>query len=541
MQATGLSFYGLPNYSLFHYMFLQVRWLLKTLKVRVLGTVSLVLLFGVNLIFSLLFTILKPWMNKTVLRRFSGFMMTYSMTPLAELQFDFGRMLTYVPYLMKAEDRLFSLRNKMRTADELIGSPRLPTDEIFISHVILRSPLAFYTTNEANKLVVDLSAMNDIVHYDNTYYEVNGIEVQKGSQEITIFMKSADATKAPTPVTRKKDGDAVFDRAMQSAMNTICYFVPGIGHSWVHFLFPDAVAATVYNDVPRSSVLYKLLEPHTRYTSRINWEAVGARGNLVIGGSALVRLAAEATTTAPRGSPGTFLTKKFEPVTAMSITSGEFVRKNSERTTGYYFSEEFACPPKWFQGASADLPYIKSLKRFYPIVRNHVAKVLAFEDKSTIDRFIASVDNNSRIDDNCLNIYRFDPIDVIATLIFDAAFIHPTDHFFTYKNFHQTRYGVGTLRHPYTRDWYPGSRVPEDVMDPEDRVRYAGFADVFVQFNDSKMFSNNMKSLKYTFKQKALKKAHLDFVNEIYKEQDKMTTEGDIFCPVEKLARSVCF
>jgi hypothetical protein len=534
------------DYSLSHFFptvhLSQVRWLLKTLKVRVLGTVSIVLLFVVNLIFSLLFIILKPWMHKTVLRRFSGFMMTYSMTPLMELQFDFGRMLSYVPYLMKAEDRLFSLRNKMRTADELVGSPRLPTDEIFISHVILRSPLAFYTTNEANKLVVDLSAMNDVVQYDNTYYEVNGIEVQKGSQEITIFMKSADPTKAPTPVTRKKDGDAVFDRALQSAMATICYFVPGIGHSWVHFLFPDAVAATVHNDLPRSSVLYKLLEPHTRYTSRINWEALGARGSLVIGGSSLIRMAAEASTTAPRGVPGTALTRKFEPVTSLPITADEFVRKNSERTTGYYFSEEFACPPKWLEGASADLPYIKSLKRFYPIVRKHVAKVLEFEkDKSIIDRFIASVDNKSRIDDKCLDLYRFDPIDAIATLIFDAAFIHPTDHYFTYKIFHQTRYGVGTLRHPYTRDWYPGCRVPEDVMDPEDRVRYAGFADVFVQFNDSKMFSNSMKSLKYSFKQKALKKVHLDFVNEIYTEQDKMETEGDIFCPVEKLARSVCF
>jgi hypothetical protein len=214
---------GFSDHSLFHFSlsFSQVRWLLKTLKVRVLGAISIGLLFVVNTIFSLLFIILKPWMHKTVLRRFAGFMMTYSMTPLMELQFDFGRMLTYIPYLMKAEDRLFSLRNKMRTADELIGSPRVPTDEMFISHVILRSPLAFYTTNEANKLVVDLSAMNDIVHYDHTYYEVNGIEVQKGSQEITIFMKPSNPTKPPIPVTRKKDGDAAFKRALQNEYNLL--------------------------------------------------------------------------------------------------------------------------------------------------------------------------------------------------------------------------------------------------------------------------------------------------------------------------------
>jgi hypothetical protein len=529
------------HFFTFYLHFSQARWLLKTLKVYVLGAVSIGLLFVINMFCSLLFIILKPWMRKTVMRRFAGFMMTYSMTPLVELQFDFARMLTYIPHLFKADDRLFSLRNKMRTADELLGSPRAPTDEIFISHVILRSPLAFYTTNEAKKLVIDLSAMNDIENYDNTYFEVSGIEVEKDSQEITIFMRSSDPTKDPTPVTRKKDGDAVFDRAMQSAMSTISCFIPGIGHSWVHFLFPDAVAATVHNDVPRSSVLYRLLEPHTRYTSRINWEALGARGSLVVGGSAFVRLAAEASTSAPRGIPASSLVKKFEPVTALPITADEFVRKNSERTTGYYFSEEFACPPKWLDGASADLPYIKSLKRFYPIVRKHVAKVLAFEDKTTIDRFIACVDDTSRIDGKCLDLYRFDPIDVIATLIFDAAFIHPTDHYFLYKVYRQTRYGVATLRHPYTRDWYPGSRVPEDVQDPEDRVRYAGFSDVFVQFNDSKLFGNSMKSLKYRFKQRALKNAGLDFINEIYVEQDKMKSEGDIFCPMEKLARSICY
>jgi hypothetical protein len=188
------------------------------------------------------------------------------MTPLAELQFDFGRMLSYVPYLMKAEDRLYSLRNQMRTADESIGSLRVPTDEIFISHVVLRSPLAFYTTNEAKKLAVDLSAMNDIDTYEHTYFEVNGIEVQKDSQEITIFM---------WPPRLSPEGRMAMLWAVQSAMNTLCYFGPGIAHSWVHFLFPDAVAATVHNDVPRNSVLYRLLEPHTHYTSRINWEALG--------------------------------------------------------------------------------------------------------------------------------------------------------------------------------------------------------------------------------------------------------------------------
>jgi hypothetical protein len=57
------------NYSLFTFYLhiLQVRWLLKTLKVYVLGTVTIGLLFVVNMITSIIFIILKPWMRKTTL------------------------------------------------------------------------------------------------------------------------------------------------------------------------------------------------------------------------------------------------------------------------------------------------------------------------------------------------------------------------------------------------------------------------------------------------------------------------------------------
>lgn len=167
-------------------------------------------------------------MRKIVLKRFAGFMMTYSMTPWVEMKFDWGRMISYVPFLFRADDRLFSLKHKMRTADELIGKPRLPTDQDFISQVMLRSPLAFYTHNEPDKLVTNVTAVNDVAQYENTFYGVQGIEVDKATQAITILMKNPDpAGGAPIPVTRAKDGDEAFTRALQAAMATFSYFIPG--------------------------------------------------------------------------------------------------------------------------------------------------------------------------------------------------------------------------------------------------------------------------------------------------------------------------
>jgi hypothetical protein len=307
----------------------------------------------------------------------------------------------------------------------------------------------------------------------------------------------------------------------------------------------DCVSATLYNELDRKSVLYSFLEPHTRYTNRINWEALGVQGPLVLGGSALVRMGAEATSTVPRGYPVPFPLSVYEPFTAFSFTQPEFVRNNAKRTTDYYFrSDEFACPPKWLSTAKADIPYIKALKRYYPIVRDHVEKVLNYEDDETIVKFIEAVDRNSEVDGNSLNLMsRFDPIDVIASILFDCVFIHSTDHHSTFEIFSASRYGIGTIRHPYSRWWFPGMNVPGDMLDEEDRIRWAGFTRVFVRWNDSKFFTNGFKSLKYKFRRhrKELKDADKDFVKAIENEQIAMKKDGLPFTPMEAISRSICW
>lgn len=147
----------------------------------------------------------------------------YTRTPKVELIFDFGRMLTYFPFLMRAKDKFFSLRNNMRTADELIGTHRIPSDNVFLSHLLLRTPVAFYSTNERHKYVVDLSRIDTLKNYAGTFYDVNRIEVDKRTSEIKIFTRSGGV------VSNHKSKREDFERAKAHACQTMLYFIGGIG------------------------------------------------------------------------------------------------------------------------------------------------------------------------------------------------------------------------------------------------------------------------------------------------------------------------
>jgi hypothetical protein len=84
--------------------------------------------------------------------------------------------------------------------------------------------MAFYTNNTATKLVTDMSALNDIDNFPDTYYDVNKIEIDKATSEITIH------TKDNGPITKRAVSASEWDRAKVHAMASMSYWVPGIGH-----------------------------------------------------------------------------------------------------------------------------------------------------------------------------------------------------------------------------------------------------------------------------------------------------------------------
>ena len=69
----------IPEKPALKFKWMPLRSILKFLKVYVLQGAVLYGMFVINAIFAALFVVLKFWMKKITLRRFAGFMMTYTM------------------------------------------------------------------------------------------------------------------------------------------------------------------------------------------------------------------------------------------------------------------------------------------------------------------------------------------------------------------------------------------------------------------------------------------------------------------------------
>jgi hypothetical protein len=102
------------------------------------------------------------------------------MTPLVELQFDFGRMFSYIPYLMQKIDS-FRFANKVPHRHELIATASHRRD-LSVMWIPSEPACTFLYHHPVTAFVVDLSAMNDTLVRQYRITKSIESEVQKGSQ-----------------------------------------------------------------------------------------------------------------------------------------------------------------------------------------------------------------------------------------------------------------------------------------------------------------------------------------------------------------------
>ena len=116
------------------------------------------------------------------------------------------------------------------------------------------------------------------------------------------------------------------------------FMIPATQHNWVHFCLPSAVAVNCEKLLPKTSVLRQLVEPHYRFTERLNHQAL-----FVCHSS---------------DNRNSFFDKYLKPWLAFPMTKEVFIEQLSKECQRYYNKrpEEFCPSPFLHDENLIDIP-----------------------------------------------------------------------------------------------------------------------------------------------------------------------------------------
>ena len=155
------------------------------------------------------------------------------------------------------------------------------------------------------------------VFHKNYYYDVR--EVRFTREEIIAISAGGKV------YFKSKVSHADWKLLKLHLQTTMAFMIPATQHNWVHFCLPSAVAVSCEKLLPDTSILRQLLEPHYRFTERLNHQAL-----FVCNAS---------------DNKNSFADKYFKPWLAFPMTKEVFIENVSKECQRYYNKrpEEF-CP-----------------------------------------------------------------------------------------------------------------------------------------------------------------------------------------------------
>ena len=124
-----------------------------------------------------------------------------------------------------------------------------------------------------------------------------------------------------------------------------------MGHNWVHFALPSAVAVITKKVLPDSSILKQLLLPHIRFTSRINHQGHYSNSKIALwrhhnglDSRLLNTIKALFLPVASKNTNG-FVDRYLRPWSSLPMTKEVFIENVGRKCAVYYGRrpEEF-CP-----------------------------------------------------------------------------------------------------------------------------------------------------------------------------------------------------
>ena len=110
--------------------------------------------------------------------------------------------------------------------------------------------------------------LDDFVFFNGNFIDFRAIRFNL-DQVVSITLNTKEIIKS----TASK---ADWRLAMLHAQVFVAFYLPALGHNWVHFVLPSSMAVAINRVLPDTSVLKQLLDPHFRFTNRINHQALFA-------------------------------------------------------------------------------------------------------------------------------------------------------------------------------------------------------------------------------------------------------------------------
>jgi hypothetical protein len=231
-----------------------------------------------------------------------------------------GRRGAYVEPLLLAFDRYIGQLLRIGKAEKIT----VPSDAALLRNIV-HSALAFYMRKERDQVyTLDLGRLAGLPQFHG-HGEVIGARIDRAAGTIafqTTFGREYSA------------GDPLYDLAKLHFISSSYLFQLAVAHSWVHFHFPDIISALHYNLGLRApqSVLYKLLQPHTRFVLALSESVLRTERNTIDNRPGRMRCSARSVRPRCRtrpSSPETPAARRTSMPTAAAFTA----RRGSRRTS----------------------------------------------------------------------------------------------------------------------------------------------------------------------------------------------------------------
>nr|CAB3260406.1 uncharacterized protein LOC100175252 [Phallusia mammillata] len=322
--------------------------------------------------------------------------------------------------------------------------------------------------------------------------------------------------------------DKTWRLAKAHAQALLTFYAPGLAHNTVHFVFPSLVAGKVRTVLPPSSVLRQLLEPHTKYTEYINYQALHE---------------CQSST-----NTGTLTDRVFKPWLSFPIRNDDFLQGIQDHCEKCYYDEMLIT-----QELTDDLHYHSFLKQYYDVVRDFVNSL----EPLIVDDYVHLA---SSIQDHLPSVKRHNPVDVISTMLWNCAIVHYCDHQGFLKHF-ANKYGCITIRTPLVPPDSPSAQptdasksapngvintshpVPsnENFFTGEDVYHTRCFLRCFVRYNENTQEDMTLPLTKYDFDDELATAASDQFFRDLVDLDSKLRQRGEAVVPYSQFVRSVCF